>query len=153
MIKKREVKHVATVFEVAKYILEKKEKMSTMKLQKLLYYCQAWSLVWEDGPLFPNTIQAWANGPVIPDLFELHKGRYCIDTKFFKTADTDNLTPEEKGTIGGVVEYYGDKSPQWLSDLTHSETPWIEARRGIPDGQRGAAEITLESMAMYYSSL
>ena len=46
MIKKREVKHVATVFEVAKYILEKKEKMSTMKLQKLLYYCQAWSLVW-----------------------------------------------------------------------------------------------------------
>ena len=52
-----------------------------------------------------------------------------------------------------MVEYYGDKSPQWLSDLTHSETPWIEARSGIPDGQRGALEITLESMAMYYSSL
>ena len=43
---------MANVFDVAKYILEKLGTLSTMKLQKLCYYCQAWSLVWDDTPLF-----------------------------------------------------------------------------------------------------
>lgn len=143
----------ATVFDVAKYILQKQVQLSTMKLQKLVYYCQAWSLVWDDKPLFNSRVEAWANGPVVPELFNYHQGRYCVSANFFRQADTNNLTEEQTDTIDSVIEFYGDKSPQWLSDLTHSESPWIEARRGIPDGVRGSSEITLESMAMYYSSL
>ena len=55
---------MANVFDTAKYILEKSGKMSTMKLQKLCYYSQAWALVWDDAPLFDEDFQAWANGPV-----------------------------------------------------------------------------------------
>ena len=50
---------MATVFDVAKYILEKKGTMSTMKLQKLCYYSQAWSLVWDDQPLFNEDFESF----------------------------------------------------------------------------------------------
>ncbi len=42
---------MATVFDVAAYILENTGSISTMKLQKLCYYSQAWSLVWDDKPI------------------------------------------------------------------------------------------------------
>ena len=38
------------VFDVAAYILQKTGSMTTMKLQKLVYYSQAWSLVWDEKP-------------------------------------------------------------------------------------------------------
>ena len=55
---------MATVFDVAKYILDRYGAMSAMKLQKLIFYCQAMSLVWDDVPLFENEFQAWVKGPV-----------------------------------------------------------------------------------------
>ncbi|MGW0920666.1 Panacea domain-containing protein [Streptomyces sp. NPDC002755] len=48
--------------------------MTAMKLQKLVYYCQAWHLVWEGRALFPEAIRAWASGPVCPAVYELHQG-------------------------------------------------------------------------------
>lgn len=67
---------MANVFDVAKYILEKLGTLSTMKLQKLCYYCQAWSLVWDDTPLFDEKFEAWANGPVCRNCFS-HKRYVC----------------------------------------------------------------------------
>ena len=67
---------MANVFDTAKYILEQFGSMSTMKLQKLCYYSQAWSLVWDDSPLFEEDFQAWANGPVCPELFFKTQGKY-----------------------------------------------------------------------------
>ncbi len=61
-----------SVLDVAAYILKKKEKISAWKLQKLVYYCQAWSLVWDEEPMFEEEIHAWINGPVSPDLYEKH---------------------------------------------------------------------------------
>lgn len=55
------------VNNVARYILERQEgRVSTMKLQKLVYYAQAWNLVWDEKPLFNSRIEAWANGPITP---------------------------------------------------------------------------------------
>ncbi len=62
---------MAQLNDVARYILELQGgEVSTMKLQKLMYYSQAWSLVWDEKPLFDAHIEAWANGPVIRELFE-----------------------------------------------------------------------------------
>ena len=41
-----------SVFDIAQYILSATGEMTTMKLQKLVYYCQAWSLVWDEEPIF-----------------------------------------------------------------------------------------------------
>jgi len=142
---------MADVFDVAKYILEKQGSMTTMKLQKLVYYSQAWSVVWDEKPLFAEEIQAWASGPVVRELYDEHKGEFQISV--LDKGNTDNLKSEEKETIDAVLQAYGDKPAQWLSDLTHMEKPWNEAREGIPIGQNCENEITLASMAEYYSGL
>src|SRR5207244_218694 len=69
---------VASVFDVAKYILKQVQRTSAMKLQKLMYYSQAWSLVWDEAPLFPEKICAWANGPVVPELYAKHRGEFQV---------------------------------------------------------------------------
>jgi uncharacterized phage-associated protein len=141
---------MATVHDVAAYVLSKLSPMSAMKLQKLVYYCQAWSLVWDDAPLFPEKIEAWANGPVVRELYERHRGQFALVRW---DGNPDALTAPQKETVDSVLRFYGDKSPQWLSDLTHMERPWKVARGALADGERGDQEITLESMAEYYSSL
>ena len=62
----------ATVFDVAKYIAEKTGELTAMKLQKLVYYAEAWNLAWDGEPLFSENFEAWANGPVVPELYQRH---------------------------------------------------------------------------------
>ena len=143
---------MATVFDVAKYILEKEGRLSTMKLQKLCYYAQAWSLVWDDAPLFEEEFEAWANGPVCPPLFFETQGNYSVDANKEK-GDSSELTNNQKDTIDTVLAHYGDKDAQWLSQLTHMENPWREARKGIPSGVGCNRIISKESMAEYYGGL
>ncbi len=142
---------MASVHDVAAYILEKKGRMTTMKLQKLVYYSQAWSLVWDENPLFPERIEAWASGPVVPDLFRHHKGKFDVDS--WPKGKAKHLKKFEQETIDAVLGFYGDKPSQWLSDLTHAEAPWKEARKGLFPTERGSEEITHASMMEYYSSL
>lgn len=141
---------MATVHDVAAFILEKLGEMTAIKLQKLIYYCQAWSLVWDEEPLFNEQIQAWANGPVVAEIYLKHQGRFKV--KSWK-GNPNALTENQKDTISKVLDYYGDKSSQWLSDLTHSELPWKEARKGLLPGERGTNAITDAAMAEYYGSL
>ncbi len=142
---------MATIHDVAAYILKKLGPMSAMKLQKLVYYAQAWSLVWEDRPIFRARIEAWANGPVAPILYKKHRGSFRIQK--WPEGDASRLSEEDSTTVNSVVKFYGDKSPQWLSDLTHMEDPWIIARRGLAPGATSNNEITIESMQDYYASL
>ena len=142
---------MASANDVAAYILNKCERMSAMKLQKLVYYCQAWSLVWDDRPLFPERIEAWANGPVVPDLYEQHRGNF--DVCAWPSGNPEHLDAAARETVDAVLKSYSPHSAQWLSDLTHTERPWRDARAGLDDSDRGNHEITLEALAEYYSSL
>jgi uncharacterized phage-associated protein len=75
---------VCRVVDIAEYILEQLGEITTMKLHKLLYYCQAWHLVWDEEPLFEARIEAWANGPVAPEIYELHRGIFKVGPGFFR---------------------------------------------------------------------
>ena len=143
---------MANVFDVAEYILRHRGSMSTMKLQKLCYYCQAWSLVWDDAPLFDEEFHAWANGPVCKELFYKTQGKYSVCAED-ETGGMGNLSDEQRETIDRVLEHYAPHDAQWLSQLTHMEDPWNEARKGIPAGVGCDNPITLESMARYYGGL
>jgi uncharacterized phage-associated protein len=142
---------MATVHDVAAYILQRLGPMSAMKLQKLVYYAQAWSLVWEDKPLFKARIEAWANGPVIPELYRHHRGSFQVSK--WERGNASALEADDQSTVNAVIKFYGHRSPQWLSDLTHMEAPWIKARKGVSPGDTCTNEITVESMADYYTSL
>ncbi len=139
-----------SVLNVASEVLERLGLMTTWKLQKLVYYCQAWSLVWDEKPLFDDSIEAWANGPVAPTLYREHKGAFTIDKL---DIEKKSISDQETKTIDAVIKYYGNDDSQTLSELTHRERPWIEARKGLAMGERGDRVITHESMAEYYSSL
>jgi uncharacterized phage-associated protein len=143
---------MANIFDVAQYILNKLGKMTTWKLQKLCYYAQAWSLVWDDAPLFDERIEAWANGPVIPALYEKHKGRFYITTI---KGDPKKLNQTQSETVDIIIESYGKKTSNWLSEQTHNEAPWRNARNRehLACGERGSAIIRLDEMAEYYGGL
>lgn len=138
--------------DVADYILEKCGAMSSVKLQKLVYYAQAWYLVWNDEPLFEEEIQAWVGGPVVVTLYNQHRGIFKLNAVHFQ-GDTSQIDKETREDIDKVLEFYAHRDAQWLSDLTHMEAPWKEARKGLSDGERGKSVISHASISEYYSSI
>jgi uncharacterized phage-associated protein len=144
---------MASVFDVAKYILEKQGSMSTWKLQKLCYYAQAWSLGWDGLPIFQEDFEAWTNGPVCRQLFIEHKGQFDIDAEDLRHGDSTCLSSNDIETIDSVLRFYGDKQPYWLREQTHIEDPWLMARNGIPNNAPCDAIITKPSMGEYYQGL
>ena len=143
-----------SALDAAVCTLEKRGEMTTWKLQKLVYYCQAWSLVWDEEPLFEEPIEAWANGPVVRALYDAHRGRFTVGPTEIP-GDPSKLTKNQRETIDAVLDEYGDKDGRWLRQLTHDEPPWREARAaaGLASGQRGSTIITHGAMADYYGSL
>lgn len=144
---------MARVDDVAAGILDRTGPVDTFKLQKLVYYSQAWHLVWEDEPLFDEMIEAWANGPVVRKLYNRHRGAYSVSS--WKKGDSARLADHEGTTLDAVVAYYGGMKGVELAELTHREDPWRLAREGagLRPGDRGNVEIPLASMAEYYGSL
>jgi len=148
---------ITTADNVADYILwhtrEYGELISNLQLQKLVYYAQAWFLVFYDEPLFDEPIQAWIHGPVQPGLYHRFK-EYAwqpiiaeVDCPVFH--DSDGRT---KRLLKEVVMVYGSKTGIELELLAHSEDPWKMARQGIPDTQESTNVITHESMKEFYKS-
>lgn len=145
---------MANIFDVAHYILQKLPGISTMKLQKLCYYVQSWSLAWDGLPIFDEDFEAWANGPVSPELYSKHRGQYLLDADDLKKyLSADKLTELEIETIDIVLDDYGNKTPHWLSELTHKERPWKETRGSLPLGERSNKIISKDLMQDYYAGL
>jgi len=142
---------MASAHDVAKYILEDLGSISTWKLQKLVYYTQAWHLVWAEKPLFQDRIEAWANGPVVPTLYSQHRGHFSVST--WRKGDVDKLTTRERRTIDRVLKSYGSLTGQQLVWLTHNEPPWIDARGGLSATEPSHTQITTAAMADFYLAI
>lgn len=72
---------MVTVFDVAVYILKRLKKLSSVKLQRLCYYTQAWYLVWEDEPLFEEEFYAWEFGPICKELYAATEEKFMLKPK------------------------------------------------------------------------
>lgn len=142
---------MATVHDVAAYILEKQGQMAAMKLQKLVYYSHAWHLVWEERPLFADRIEAWANGPVSPSLYRSHRLQFMVSE--IEEGDANALTEDERSSVDAVLSFYAKFSAHQLSELTHKEPPWVDARGDLPAGARSQSVIRDDAMHEYYDSL
>jgi len=143
---------MTTASNVAKYILahfqENGSPINNLKLQKLLYYCQAWHLALFGTTLFGERVEAWIHGPVVPPVF----GEY----KSFGWSPIYGIAscPLPDGCASHVDEVlfvYGDLSAWDLERLSHSEDPWRAARAGLAPDQPSKNVITLESMRKFYS--
>lgn len=138
------------VEDVAAAILDRLGSMDTWKLQKLTYYCQAWHCAWREEPLFPERIEAWSQGPVAPELFQRHRGRYCISS--IPGGDPKRLDADAEAIVDYVCGRYGAMTGRELSTLTHHEDPWriTRERVGVQEGERSKVVIPLELLASYY---
>lgn len=129
---------MANIYDVGDYLGITEPDRLTRGL-KLAYYAQAWHLAWHGTPLFDEPIQAWKNGPVAPDLWIYAKsGR--------RHGKTGTLTPVEQATIDAVVDHYGAFTGSRLSNLTHAEAPWREARGELGPDDHSAEEIPHDRM-------
>ena len=137
-----------TIADAARYILEKCGLMTTMKLQKLCYYSQVWHCYFVDKPLFQNEYQAWSYGPVSYDLFMLHRGKYNVDLEDFAFGSTSHISVESKQVIDEVLSKYSQMSGAQLSDLSHTELPWISTRSSV-DSRNTNPVISIQLMQKF----
>lgn len=129
---------------------EQNIEISNLKLQKLLYYAQAWSLVLREAPLFREDFEAWVHGPVVPEVFRRFKS-------YRWQPITENVTPlkdvELRHHLLAVLEVYGSLKPTQLERLSHSERPWKDARGNLDPIAASNEVITQQSMKDFFSEL
>ena len=139
-----------SIFDVASYILDTIGIITTKALQKLLYYCKAWSLGWFGTALFPEPFEAWVGGPMNRSLYNKHAGSLMATPSIFQAVRIKELSSEQKQFVDEIVGVYGEIDPDQLGDMTHKETPWVNARHGLEPGERGEQLITDADMIAYY---
>ena len=142
--------------QVAEYFIDKankeKKPITNKKLQKLVYYAQAWSLVLKKKKLFDEKIEAWVHGPAIKSLYVKYKSfGFNPIQKEADQASLKNLSSENKKLLDNVWSVYGGLDAYYLEMLTHSETPWQEAREGLQSSQNSENEISIKAMKSFYS--
>lgn len=137
-----------TAQDVAAYILHKLGPMSSMKLQKLCYYSQAYSLAWFDSPVFGDGIEAWTNGPVIPNLWRAHKGQYMVES--IQGGHAGAVSGRNALVVDSVIDSMGGLSGKQLSDRTHAEEPWVNNYDG--NDAYPNTPISHQEMRDFYSS-
>lgn len=138
---------MADVHDVASAVLARTGSIQTMKLEKLVYYSQAWHLAIFGKPLFEAPTEAWKDGPVVDELFQLHKGQFHVRTW---NGHQDQLEAYSIQLIEMVCTQYGHMSGDELSDLTHHEKPWKDARGDLKPNQHSREVISTEVMARFY---
>ncbi|MEV8437134.1 type II toxin-antitoxin system antitoxin SocA domain-containing protein [Actinosynnema sp. NPDC051121] len=142
---------MADVHDVAAALLDATGPESPMKLQKLLYYAQAWHLAEHGEPLFDARIEAWRRGPVVPEVYHRHQGR--SEVRAWEEGDPGRLAERERAVVASVVDRYGHFTRHQLSDMAHDEEPWRAARDGLPESEPGNAPLSHEVMARYFRRL
>lgn len=126
------------------------ELMDQMRLYKLMYYAQGWSLAWYLEPLFNDRIKAWKQGPVPVSV--RRKLKYHGGAPIQNLGRPESLTDRARNLIEAVWEKYRAHSAWGLSVMTHGEPPWKNAYRPDADG-RCRTVITNEALLAYFGRL
>ena len=139
------------------YIFKKAEEVTPLALQKMLYFIQGIYMVLFGVELFSEECEAWAHGPVFKDVYEVFKSfKYnpIDDTRFSMLQNRFNeLSDNEKKVIDLVVETFGMYSGKILEQITHGESPWMDARKNCLPGEPSNEVISKEAIKEYFSEV
>ena len=121
---------MVSALSVAQYFLSftdegREETFTHLKLQKLLYYAQGYFLATQNRPLFPETIEAWDNGPVVPEVYQHYKKHKGQPLPYEACQEAPHRLL--KDFLDSVLESHNIYSAAVLRNMTHAEEPWIEA--------------------------
>lgn len=123
--------------------------VGTVKLQKLLYYANGWSLGKFDRPIYRDRIEAWKHGPVVVDIYRKHARMSHVSPEWSQ-GDARFLTREDIYIADAVLDEYGGLSDWALRDRTHMEAPWRDAWAAARYGEVRGQEVPLDSIRSYF---
>ena len=129
------------------------EGISNLKLQKLLYFCQAFALVKIGKPMFKEDLYAWKYGPVVSEVYEAYKEHKNNPLPKQKTKQGDTtLSDADKKIVKEVLKTFGGYSAIRLMNITHSHKPWKNLEKKVEKGKRDVV-IPQESIKKYYEPM
>lgn len=146
------------VVNVAKYFLSKidteaEEVITPLKLQKIIYYAQAWLLALKNRTFFEDDFQAWVHGPVIPNLYYQYKKHGYSSIPKAEAVDS-SIFDEDQLNILEMVRYaYGRYDAKYLEELTHQESPWKDARGECKADEICTRIISKDSIKSYFDEI
>ena len=142
--------------------------VSPLKLQKILYYIQAWHMVYfgKDKLIFDEAPEAWINGPVYRSIFDAFKNKFglydniipdiqkdiSIEKSIYYTHSKLGIDKDQTDFLESIFLQYGTMTDGKLVFLTHCEKPWSEKREGLEPFDHSEEKISMETMYQYYYS-
>lgn len=169
MLKSMKEQDTATykVLDVCRHVINYSNEcdygISNLKLQKVLYFIQAYFLIEKKDhiPCFDEKIEAWDFGPVVPEAYYEYKQYGSGDIPTMKSFivfgkddiwnpkrvkfDDTVISDTDKALINKVVDKFADYSATDLVSLTHRQSPWINAYNPYQNN-----EITVEAVKEYF---
>lgn len=135
---------------------ETQNLITNLKLQKLMYYAQAWHLTITGNRLFDGEFQAWVHGPVLTQLYDDYKGfkwnpivREDLNESSFNKL-RENIDEKTLDILDEIIDEYFGLTAYELERLTHTEEPWLKARKGKLPDEPSQEIIKDEWMIEYY---
>lgn len=117
---------------ISKYIIKIGKEITPLALQKILYYAQGFYKAFFGKFLFEDDCQAWVYGPVYVDIYERYKEFKSANISVDIDYDIEDMIVDEKRDILNViVKYFGYYNGKALEEMSHYETPWMNARKGL----------------------
>ena len=161
--------YMYNVLDVCRYVInysnEKYYGISNLKLQKILYFIQAYFLTntKDNSPCFREKIEAWDFGPVVPEAYHEYKEYGSSDIPILDSYvlfdenniwnikripyDKNIIDNNDKKLINEVIDMFAEYTATDLGSLTHNQSPWIEAYRTHENN-----EISLSTIKEYFES-
>ena len=144
-----------TAQEAADYLVWLSQRhgdpMTNLKLQKLLYYAQGWHLALYGRPLFRDALRAWPRGPVVHGVWKTYSNYKW--KPIARRVSKPDLPVEAQKHLDEVFDVFGQYTAYSLEKMTHNESPWKNARKGLRPKQSSTNVISTSDMRKYFSQL
>lgn len=124
-------------------VRDEEDSFTNLKLQKLLYYAQAYAAVLLGRPLFGERIKAWTHGPVVPQVRYEYKEHQASPLPRPEGFDPAQVHPAARAVLDRVYVELGQFEAWHLREMTHSEAPWASTDQG--------EEISVEVIREYFA--
>lgn len=141
------------------YSNDKDYGVSNLKLQKLLYFIQAWFLINIGNPCFHEKLRACNFGVIVPEAYQEFGCYGSMDIPSVKRRFEDGnwklysidyaknlIHTKDKKLINQVIDKFAEYSATDLLNLIHNQKPWIDAYHSSNN------EITSEVLLDYFKS-
>ncbi len=140
----------AKIDVVVDYFLSKCRDITPLSLQKALYYAQGFFYVFHGAYLFSEDCEAWVHGPAYPKIYRRYRNYYFDPIDSVAEPDTSALSGEEQLLLDSIVKHVCCYSGKTLEAFTHTETPWVMARAGLPGDVSSNRLITKKAIGEFF---